>query len=183
MVDSDGQLSKLTCDRTSNAALHWILRDQKTRLTTLRACYDALKLGGWFVFEMGGAGNVAEAHAALIGALYHAGCSMADAREACPWFFPSDTWMRKALEDIGFSVDVCELEYRPTRLPTGEGGGLEGWTRLMGGPMLDKIEDEQRREKALGEVCDVLEDICGRPEDGSQYLGYVRLRCKARKLS
>jgi len=129
---------------------------------------------------MGGAGNVAEVHAALISALFHRGFSMSEAQEASPWFFPSEAWMRKALEGIGFEVEALELEYRPTLLTSGAEGGLEGWIRLMGGTMLDHIGDERQREEAVQEVCGVLKNIVGR-EDGTQYLGYVRLRGAAMK--
>jgi hypothetical protein len=149
-------------------------------MNTLKACYDALKPGGRFIFEMGGAGNVAEVHSAFISALYHRGFSMVEAQEAIPWFFPSEAWMKTALEDIGFQVEAIELEYRPTLLTTGEEGGLEGWVRLMGGSILDRISDERVREEAVQEVCGVLKNIVGR-EDGSQYLGYVRLRAAAQK--
>lgn len=89
--------------------------------------------------------------------------------------------MRQTLEDIGFQVDTLEVEYRPTKLTTGEQGGLRGWVKLMGASMLDVLEDESRREAAIGEVCDVLSTIITRIEDGSQWLGYVRLRGAAKK--
>lgn len=165
----------------SNAALHWILRDSSTRNNTLRACLEALKPGGTFVFEMGAAGNVPEVHTALISALVHQGLSIHRAREASPWFFPSDTWMRKSLEEIGFVVEVLEVEYRPTKLTTGDEGGLRGWVKLMGASMLEAVEDDMRRELAIDEVCDVLSTIVTRIEDGSQWLGYVRLRGVAKK--
>ena len=85
--------------------------------------------------------------------------------------------MRTTLEDIGFKVEKLELEYRPTRLTDDkEKGGLEGWVRLMGASMLEVIEDEGKRESAVKEVCEVLDPIVTREEDGSQWLGYVRLR-------
>lgn len=162
----------------SNAALHWILCSPDTRHATLRAIFSALKPKGKFVFEMGGAGNVAEVHAALFFALMrHGPMSVSAAQAASPWFFPSDQWMRKTLEDIGFEVDKLELEYRPTRLTDDkEKGGLEGWVRLMGASMLEVIEDAGNRESAVREVCEVLGPIVTREEDGSQWLGYVRLR-------
>ncbi|ERF70263.1 hypothetical protein EPUS_00451 [Endocarpon pusillum Z07020] len=165
----------------SNAALHWILRDSSTRVNTLRACFSALKTGGAFVFEMGGAGNVAEVHTALMSALLHQGLSIHQAQEASPWFFPSDVWMRKTLEDIGFIVEVLEVEYRPTKLTTGDEGGLRGWVKLMGASMLGVLEDASKREAALEQVCEVLSTIVTRIEDGSEWLGYVRLRGVARK--
>jgi SAM-dependent methyltransferase len=160
----------------SNAALHWILRDEKTRVNTLRACHDALKPGGRFVFEMGGAGNVGEVEAALLSVLMHQGLSAKQARAADPWFFPSEKWMKGALEKVGFQVERLELEYRPTACTPEEQGGLEGWIRLMGGQMIESLKDSEKEERAVKEVCRILETVVTREEDGSKWLGYVRLR-------
>ncbi|KAI7207691.1 S-adenosyl-L-methionine-dependent methyltransferase [Hortaea werneckii] len=167
----------------SNAALHWILRPQTTRANVFHEIHRALKPGGTFVFEMGGKGNVAEIHSAFTAALVHAGLSIEEAREACPWFFPSVEWMRKTLEGSGFEVVKCESEYRPTKLnpETGDGsGGIEGWLRLMGARFLEAV-NEGKREGVLKEVSDVLESVITREEDGSRWIGYVRLRAVARK--
>lgn len=166
----------------SNAALHWILRDRETRESVLRGVHAALVPGGKFVFEMGGAGNVADVHTALLSALsMRQGLSIEKAREASPWFFPSEEEMRKLLEAVGFVVDSSEIEYRSTRLTEEEGGGLEGWVRLMGANFLDVLgDDEARREEVVRNVCEVLRSVIGR-EDGSMWLGYVRLRVLARK--
>ncbi|WEW60012.1 hypothetical protein PRK78_005494 [Emydomyces testavorans] len=160
----------------SNAALHWILRDPTTRISMLRAIHDCLKPGGSFIFEMGGHGNVPEVHSAILAALVHRGVPIDAAREASPWFFPSDAWMRTTLENIGFRIDKLEVEYRPTKLTTDERGGIEGWLRLMGAPFLEILGDEEKRESAVKEVCEVLESVITREEDGSKWLGYVRLR-------
>ena len=132
---------------------------------------------------MGGAGNVPEVHAALLAALTHQGVSIDKARAASPWFFPSEVWMRTALEDIGFHIEILEVEYRPTKLTGGQEGlgGLEGWVRLMGASMLDELENDVKRELAVREVCAVLDTVITHIEDGSQWLGYVRLRGVARK--
>ena len=82
----------------SNAALHWILRDATTMASVFRAVFRALKPGGKLVFEMGGAGNVSEVHAALLAAVVHQGVSIEQAREASPWFFPSEQLMQKDTE-------------------------------------------------------------------------------------
>lgn len=160
----------------SNAALHWILRDEGTRINTLKACYDALKPGGRFVFEMGGTGNVNEVHAALLSALMHQGMSAEEARKADPWFFPSEKWMKAALEGVGFHVEKLELEYRPTACTSEEEGGLQGWIRLMGGQMIESLQDREKEEAVVKEVSEVLETVVKREEDGSKWLGYVRLR-------
>lgn len=166
----------------SNAALHWILRDPSTRQNVLQACHAALKPGGLFVFEMGGAGNVAEVYAALVGALMRqGGLTVSQAHAANPWFFPSDAWMRQALQEVGFKVRFLESEYRPTKLTAGEqrSSGLEGWLRLMAAAMLDVLDGEDRKDAVVREVCDVLGPAITR-EDG-EYVGYVRLRAVAQK--
>lgn len=160
----------------SNAALHWILRDDRTRINTLKACHDALKPGGKFVFEMGGVGNVNEVQAAILSALMHQGISAEEARKADPWFFPSEKWMKSALEGIGFKVETLELEYRPTACTSEEEGGLQGWIRLMGGQMIESLRNKEKEEAVVKEVCEVLETVVTRVEDGSKWLGYVRLR-------
>ena len=123
-----------------------------------------------------------EVHTALISALVHRGVPIESVREVSPWFFPSETWMRNSLEETGFHVETLEAEYRPTRLTSGEAGGLRGWVVLMGASMLEVLEDEKKREAVVDEVCDVLSTVITRVEDGSQWLGYVRLRAVARKL-
>lgn len=185
----------------SNAALHWILRDPSTRssqtptntntkdtkdkTTLFPALHSLLKPTGTLVFEMGGAGNVSEFHTAFTAALTtHGGLTLAQAQAASPWYFPSETWMRNALEEAGFEVLVCESEYRPTRVTEkseGEGGGLEGWVRLMGAAFLDAVEGEERREAVVRAVCEWVEGAVWREEDGGRWIGYVRLRAVGRK--
>ncbi|EEQ88570.1 methyltransferase [Blastomyces dermatitidis ER-3] len=159
----------------SNAALHWILRDASTRVGVLETIYSCLKPNGTFVFEMGGHGNVPEANTALLAAVTHQGTTIQQARAANPWFFPSESWMRATLEKIGFHIEKLEVEYRPTKLTTDVDGGIAGWVRLMGSQMLD-IVDADRREAAVEEVCQLLETVITREENGSKWLGYVRLR-------
>ena len=166
----------------SNAALHWILREESTRQSVFRAAHQALRPGGELIFEMGGAGNVAEVHAALLAAVVHQGVSIEEARKASPWFFPSEELMKTMLNEAEFDVLESELEYRPTRLTIESQGGIEGWTRLMGAQILEAIPSTKKREAAVKEVCEVLKTILAHEEDGSMWLGYVRLRAHARKL-
>ncbi|ETN37209.1 uncharacterized protein HMPREF1541_08199 [Cyphellophora europaea CBS 101466] len=171
----------------SNAALHWILRDEATRKNTLRGCFEALKPDGVFVFEMGGAGNVAEMHTAFVSALvHHTTCGVREAQEVSPWFFPDVQEMRALLEGVGFEVSEggLELEYRPTKMESSEDGkpNVEGWVRLMGRQFLDRAMEEGKEEEVVREVCEVvgMRGICGRA-DGRGEMGYVRLRGLARK--
>ena len=73
----------------SNAALYWILRERITRSSVLKAVYKALRPSGTFVSEMGGAGQVAEVHTALLSAIVHQGMNIQQARNASSWYFPS----------------------------------------------------------------------------------------------
>ena len=181
-LETSKELEKGRYDKVfSNAALHWILRDPSTRMSVLQGAYKALRPGGEFVFEMGGAGNVEGVHAALLAALKHQGVSIEDAREACPWYFPSEKLMKNMLEEVGFTVLKSKAEYRPTELKSGKAGGLEGWVRLMGAQFLEALPEEGKREAVVKEVCDVLETLITHEEDRSVWLGYVRLKVVARK--
>jgi SAM-dependent methyltransferase len=167
----------------SNAALHWILGDPATRDIVFKGVNDALKDGGTFVFEMGGKGNVAEMRAAILAAVSkRVGVQAAQAVD--PWFFPDEEWMKGMLEKHGFVVEKMELEARPTRVEEGEGGGIEGWVRLMGSSFFDVVGEEgsSAREECIREVVERLEEEC-KTEDGGHVIGYVRLRALARKVS
>ncbi|KAF2099308.1 S-adenosyl-L-methionine-dependent methyltransferase [Rhizodiscina lignyota] len=168
----------------SNAALHWILRYAEPKASVFEAVREALKPDGVLVFEMGGAGNCAEIHAAMVAGLIARGIPTAEAHAASPWFFPSEAWMRKTLEDVGLVVEKLETEYRPTKLTpkTEDGkGGLEGWLKLMCAPFLDKFKTQKEKDDVVRWVADLLDGIITRTEDGSQWMGYVRLRVIARK--
>jgi hypothetical protein len=165
----------------SNAALHWILSNALYRDDVFKGVHSVLKDGGSFAFEMGGKGNVAEMRAAILSAV----SKRVDARtaqEADPWFFPDEEWMRAALERHGFVVERMELENRPTRVEEGEGGGIQGWVRLMGSKFFDVVGEEgsEVREECIREAVERLEGEC-RGADGGHVIGYVRLRALARK--
>src|SRR3546814_2646858 len=68
----------------SNAALHWMKRDPDA---VLAGVWRALKPGGRFVAEMGGAGNIAAIRGEIHDVLARRGD---DAASADPWFFPTD---------------------------------------------------------------------------------------------
>ncbi|KAI9369392.1 S-adenosyl-L-methionine-dependent methyltransferase [Aspergillus egyptiacus] len=181
-LEQDTSVANGTWDKVvSNAALHWILRNESTRMSALRGVYASLRPGGTFAFEMGGHGNVAEVTTALMYALLRQGVPFEKVRAADPWFFPSANWMTEALESIGFKVTKMETEYRPTLMTSSSSGGLPGWVRLMGASFLDALAPE-KREATVQEICDVLQSVVTRVEDGSQWLGYVRLRGVAQKI-
>jgi hypothetical protein len=86
--------------------------------------------------------------------------------------------MTAALQEAGFRVEKMELEYRPTKLnPYESGGGLTGWTRLFCASFLDAVDNS---EAVVSHMCSLLETSVAR-EDGTEWLGYVRLRGMAVK--
>src|SRR5690348_9278161 len=80
----------------SNAALHW-MRDPDA---VIDGVWRALKPGGRFVAECGGAGNVAHVLAALLAALARRGV---DGCPSIPWYFPTVEDYRARLEKRGFT--------------------------------------------------------------------------------
>lgn len=172
-------LQKSSYDKVfSNAAMHWILTPEDGREDFFYGVHGALKPGGVFCFEMGGLGNCAEMRATFLSVVGRK-IGIEKAREADPWFFPDETWMRGMLEETvgGFRVEKIEREYRPTKA---DAGGIEGWVRLMGKQFFDAVP-EPEREESIKEACTVLRTVCSSP-GGGDWIGYVRLRALAVKI-
>jgi SAM-dependent methyltransferase len=150
----------------SNAALHWM-----GDLDKVVACVRrALRPGGRFVAEMGGAGNVATVRMALHAALTRRGI---DASAADPWRFLSEGEGRALLQRHGFSVRLTTLFERPTKLP----GPLGDWLDTFGESFLNLLPQSQR-----GPVKAEIEDhvrsrLCD--ATGAWTADYVRLRFAA----
>jgi len=150
----------------SNAALHWMKRDPDA---VLAGVARALKPGGRFVAELGGAGNVAAIRGALHAALARRGI---DAAAFDPWYFPSAADYRARLEAAGFKILRLEIYPRPTPLP----GDAAAWLSTFGQSFLQALPLAQRDELLL-EVQEAL-----RPQLASRIAGevwvadYVRLR-------
>ncbi|KAI3326818.1 S-adenosyl-L-methionine-dependent methyltransferase [Xylariaceae sp. AK1471] len=181
-LDREASLCTGSFDKVfSNAALHWILRDETTRANTIKGCFDALKPGGLLVNESGALGNVAEVHAAIVGALVHQGIPVDVARNASPWWFPSIEAMKTLVEGQGFRWVKGEVELRQTELTKGEGGGIEGWVRLFGANFLEILPSQDQRDAAVKEIVEVLESVGRRQHDGAFTVNYIRLRFVAQK--
>jgi trans-aconitate methyltransferase len=114
----------------SNAALHWMPRPAEV-IARVRA---ALRPGGRFVAEMGGAGNIDAILEALTAAMAEAGLP----EPACPWYFPTPAAYATLLEAGGFRVARMEHFPRPTPLDGGR-GGLADWLAMFGGSMTAAI--------------------------------------------
>ncbi|KAE8316578.1 S-adenosyl-L-methionine-dependent methyltransferase [Aspergillus transmontanensis] len=165
---------------TSNAALHWILNDSDTRMSTLKNIFRSMKPGGTFFFEMCGHGNAPEMTTAFMFALVDHGVPIETVEAAWALFYPSDVYMKKALESVGFQVKMIALNTQPVELTANENGGLEGFLRLIGAQMLDLLDTKERKDNAIKQMCRMLRFGTTR-EDGSQWITYTSLRCVAVK--
>jgi len=154
----------------SNAALHWMKRPDAVIAGVARA----LKPGGRFVGEFGGAGNVGRIVTALLKALERRGI---DGEAANPWYFPTPEEYRGKLEAAGFTVASIALIPRPTPLPT----DMAGWLGTFAQSFLNRVP-EAERPALLAEVMEELAPAL-RDADGQWTADYVRLRFAARKKS
>lgn len=152
----------------SNAVFHWI-RDPGPSLAAVRR---ALRPGGRFVGEMGGAGNIASVTDALDSALARRGLAF---RDLDPWNFPTaEEWTRE-LRAAGFEDARAELFARPTPLPS----ALAGWLDTFAGAPLAPFASADRAA-VVAEVEEALAPRL-RDADGVWTLDYVRLRFAARR--
>ena len=153
----------------SNAVLHWI--DRERQADTLRCVYRALRQGGQFVFEMGGAGNAEQIHDAL---------RQAFEKRHFPYqisfYFPSIGEYAPLLEQAGLRVTYATLFDRPTPLKGEQ--GMESWIRMFVKEPFAAVPTAQA-EVIIREAVEAL-----RPslyQNGVWTADYVRLRCKAEK--
>ncbi|GAA0679575.1 class I SAM-dependent methyltransferase [Kitasatospora atroaurantiaca] len=149
----------------SNAALHWMTRPAEV----VRSVRAALKPGGRFVAEMGGANNVAAVIGALRRALAERG--LAEGMRV-PWYFPEPAEYGALLEANGFRVSLVEHFPRLTDLDDCPEGVVD-WLRMFGGALIEHVPEADRPEvlRRAGELA--------APEllrDGRWYADYWRLR-------
>jgi trans-aconitate methyltransferase len=171
LVLGDGQ--ELSFEREfeavfSNATLHWMPRADDVAQGVARA----LRPGGRFVAEFGGARCVRTVRDAVAAALGELGI---EGHATPSWFFPTVPAYAACLERAGLWVRTALWFERPTLLE-GE-GGLRHWLELFCLPLLEALGD--RSDALVAQV----EARC-RPSlfrDGSWWLDYTRLRVVATK--
>ncbi len=152
----------------SNATLHWMPRADDVA----RGVARALKPGGRFVAEFGGARCVQTVRTAVAAALAELGV---EGYATPSWFFPSVPAYAACLERAGLWVRSALWFERPTLLAGAD--GMESWLELFCLPLLDALGD---RRLALVEG---VKERC-RPtlfKDGGWWLDYTRLRVVASK--
>lgn len=152
----------------SNAALHWMKRADDA----IAGVWRALRPGGRFVGECGGAGCVAAIEAALVAALERRGF---DGKAANPWYFPTVEDYRTRLEARGFTVTYIALIPRPTPLP----GDVTGWLETFAESFIATVPAADRpafiaevREALRPRLCDA---------QGNWTADYIRLRFVAQR--
>jgi SAM-dependent methyltransferase len=150
----------------SNAALHWI----KPPATVVANVARALKPGGRFVGEFGGAGNVEKIRQAAIASLQARGL---DGEVINPWYFPKPEEYGALMQAAGFRVDYAELIPRPTALP----GSVAEWIKTLAQDLVAPVPEDER-EAFLAGVEEILADEL-RDAEGVWWADYVRLRFAA----
>jgi len=150
----------------SNAALHWMTEPDRV----VDGVRRALRPGGRFVGEMGGAGNVARIRAALVAALDRRGL---DGAAAVPWYFPSPEDYRASLEAHGFTVTDMMLIDRPTPLP----GEMADWLSTFAEAFILRLPAAERAAYVEEVVAALRPHLCD--AEGRWTADYVRLRFRA----
>lgn len=154
----------------SNAALHWMLDPPAVASSAFRA----LRPGGRFVGEMGGAGNIATLRAGIRAELAERGYTL-PAQD--PQFYPTAEEFIRIYKAAGFADVDATIIPRETDLPAGVAGWVltfrAGWLDVAGVP------DEERA--GIAEAVERrLRGALQRP-DGSWFADYVRLRFTMRR--
>lgn len=151
----------------SNAALHWM----EDLDAVFAGVARALRPGGRFVAEMGGAGNIAAVVAALDAAMRRHGLDV-----RLPWTFPEPEAVATLLTRHGFRIDILEKFDRPTPIP----GDLPAWLETFAGTYIAAVPAAERRG-LVEEVRAALEPALHSSTGWT--LDYVRLRFAARLVS
>ncbi|MFI5956432.1 class I SAM-dependent methyltransferase [Cryptosporangium sp. NPDC051539] len=149
----------------SNAVLHWV--PEPSRVVASVAA--ALRPGGRFVAEFGGAGNVGT----IIGAAQDVREAFGLPRVPVPWYYPTVGEYATVVEGAGLEVRSAWLFDRPTVLDGTE--GLANWVRMFGAFLLEGADDE----KFVVELEDRVRDALWR--NGSWWADYRRIRLVAVK--
>lgn len=131
----------------SNATLHWVQPPKEA----LQCIYNSLTIGGRFVAEFGGKGNVKTITNELINEMKKSGIPNSEQR--FPWYYPSVGEYTSLMEQVGFRVTYAIHYDRPTILK-GE-DGLKNWIHMFGGALLEGI-DAQQKETIISNVVTTL---------------------------
>ncbi len=151
----------------SNATLHWVANAGGAAA----AISAALKPGGRFVAEFGGAGNMRGVTQAVSAALLE----LTGHAHSHQWYFPTIGEYSALLEAHGFEVNAAWLFDRPTPLDGPD--GMRNWITMFAGGMFSGV-DESVKAKALDMAeARLFNSHC---KDGLWFADYRRIRVVAR---
>ncbi|MEL7245129.1 MAG: methyltransferase domain-containing protein [Cyanobacteria bacterium J06573_2] len=128
----------------SNATLHWISEADEV----INSINNSLKIGGRFVAEFGGRGNIQSIVKALYTALEKIGFD--NPSKLNPWYFPSIGEYSSKLEKHGFEVVYSNLFHRPTLLKDKD-NGLTNWIKMFGSNFFTELSET--------EINQVIQDV------------------------
>jgi len=154
----------------SNAALHWMLDGA----AVARGVFRAIKPGGRFVGEMGGAGNVATLRAGLYAELEARGYRLPDAD---PQWYPTPDEFAAVYGAAGFTDIDARLIPRPTPLPH----GAAAWLMTFRGGFMDALGIALDDQRDIAQAVETQLAPALRQSDGGWNADYVRLRFSMRK--
>ena len=146
----------------SNATLHWVLDKERAA----RSIWFALKPGGRFAGEMGGAGNLAALREALDDMLVARGYG--PPTYAANWY-PTPEDFAAIYEQAGFREIDARLVHRPTLIEH----GIAAWVTTFRKGWLDRAGVPEAERAEIGEA------VAARFPDN--VADYVRLRFIMRK--
>ena len=159
----------------SVACLHWVPGgDHPGILTAVR---QALRPGGTFRAEFGGAGQIAAARAVLDEESARLGGPTG------PWYFPTAEEYAVRLTDAGFSLDGGHVRLVRQRRAVPDGAGMLGWLRsqVLVAYTPGLPDDRARAEFAAAAERRCLDEL--RRPDGTYDQDYVRLDLLAHAAS
>jgi SAM-dependent methyltransferase len=152
----------------SNATLHWIRKPD----AAIDCVWRALKPGGRFVGECGGAECVALIRAALGRALEKRG---QDLKALNPWYFATAEEYGDRLRARGFRVESIAVFPRPTPLP----GDMSAWLETFAENFTKGIDPAERTAFFAEVQEDLRPALCDAA--GKWTADYTRLRFRAIK--
>lgn len=150
----------------SNAALHWMKRPDDV----LDGVARALRPGGRFVAELGGAGCVQSIRLAVEESLNRRGI---DGAARNPWYFPATEEYGEKLKRHGFAIEFLSLFDRPTELP----GELTDWLETFAEPYTSALPQTERAAFCREVQENLRPTLCD--SSGRWQADYVRLRFAA----
>ena len=156
----------------SNAALHWMLDNQRVAAAIFRALHFGVRFAG----EMGGHGNLALLRAGIRAELEERGYPVPGKD---PQWYPSADAFCRIYEAAGFTAVDARIIPRETDLAS----GIAEWVKTFRAGWLDAAQvPKTERDEIAAAIERRLEPELRRP-DGSWFADYVRLRFIMRKPS